>query len=466
VVGTLRRTGVTLMPSVLAKRGSGPQGVHPVQYTDESGRRRTVKGFPSRRESYNLGVKLEEQARRRRILGTDAVEEERYAREAARAIAEHVQDFSEYLRGQITEHERRQKIGRIERMIEAAGIKKIGDIRESSVGRAVALLRDRGLRSQTCKHYWAAMRQFALWLKRDGRARKSGFEGARLRGYDPKLDPGRPRRDMSIQELNRFFRYLETAPDQIWVKRKRRGSWRSISRRIPRLDRCMFYYVALVTGFRGKELRKLTSSSFRFESGGPVVVLAAHESKHRKRDDQVIHRDAAVYLKSYLQTKPDGQRLFAMFWRPCEILRADLDAAGIEYLNGNGEYLDVHSLRHTYITGLRRGMADYELLRRLARHSNIETTMRYAGHVQSDEMRRAVDQVPDLISKCAAPALHESGTNGRYVSQRDGKGNGHEVAQNRSDSSGNALLLREVEQRTRQDSNLQPSVPKTDALSN
>src|SRR5690606_13322839 len=64
-----------------------------------------------------------------------------------------------------------------------------------------------------------------------------------------------------------------------------------------------------------------------------------------------------------------------------------LQRAEIPYLTEAG-YLDFHSLRHGAITNASRSMNPFDL-QKFARHSKIETTMKYV-HANAEELTKAV----------------------------------------------------------------------------
>jgi hypothetical protein len=104
-----------------------------------------------------------------------------------------------------------------------------------------------------------------------------------------------------------------------------------------------------------------------------------------------------------LAKKPKRKRLWPGRWyrEAAEMLRKDLDQAGIEYKTNEG-YLDFHATRHTAIT---RGSKVIRIvdLKTYARHAKLETTMRYC-HTDTHELREQVNALPTIGANNAAPA--------------------------------------------------------------
>src|SRR5262249_39413565 len=85
--------------------------------------------------------------------------------------------------------------------------------------------------------------------------------------------------------------------------------------------------------------------------------------------------------------------------RGAEMLRIDLDAAGIAYaVEGpdGPEYADFHSLRHSYLTLGGRSGIDLRTLQELAGHSKPELTARYS-HRRLHDLAGAVERLPNLV---------------------------------------------------------------------
>ena len=87
------------------------------------------------------------------------------------------------------------------------------------------------------------------------------------------------------------------------------------------------------------------------------MTLPVRHDKSRKGKVQPLPADVANLLRTYLVSKPAGKPVWPGTWsvdgRAAEMLRIDLEAAGIPYeVEGpNGPlYADFHALRHTYLT--------------------------------------------------------------------------------------------------------------------
>ncbi len=130
----------------------------------------------------------------------------------------------------------------------------------------------------------------------------------------------------------------------------------------------------------------------------------------------------AELLRVFLAGKADHKPVWGGTWardhRGAEMLRIDLDAAGIPYATEGPDgplYADFHSLRHTYLTLLGRGGVDLRTAQELAGHSTPVLTARYS-HRRLYDLAGAVEKLPSflphLASAPAEAALRATGTGG------------------------------------------------------
>jgi hypothetical protein len=93
------------------------------------------------------------------------------------------------------------------------------------------------------------------------------------------------------------------------------------------------------------------------ESGLPTAAVEAASSKHRRRDVQPLRADVAAMLAGWIDRQAGNrttEKLWPGLWYrdAAEMLRVDLAAAGLEYVDHAGRVFDFHALRSQFITGL------------------------------------------------------------------------------------------------------------------
>jgi len=379
------------MASIYKRGGkANKNGCYLITYSVRPGERRTVRGCRDKAATEALARKLETDAFNRRE-GVIDVRADLYAKAEARpvvvkdgegnVIGGHIEDFYEALLAKGgTEKNARLVRARAVKLIDLCKAERLSELTPSAVQAAVGSLRqDRGISPQTCNHYLRAIKQFSRWLRRDGRICEDAL--SHLSGYNVQTDRRHDRRALTREELARLIRAAENGPTVMGISGR---------------DRAMLYRLALGTGFRANELRSLTPESFALDAEPPTVSIEAAYSKHRHRDEQPIRRDLADLLRPRLAEKPAGAALFPVPVRSAEMMRVDLNAAGIAYRDAAGRVADFHALRHTAGILLKEAGVHPKDIQAFMRHSTITLTMDRYTHVGIRGFRAALDALPAL----------------------------------------------------------------------
>lgn len=229
------------------------------------------------------------------------------------------------------------------------------------------------------------MRGFFRWLVRAKRIGSNPLESLSL--VNAAVDVRHARRELTAEELGRLF---VAASASVRTYRGLTGA-----------DRYFLYLLAAGTGFRALALSSLTPAAFDLDAASPIVTLAARRNKSRKLKVQPLPADVAAALRNYLDGKPANapSGTWARDHRGAEMLRIDLEAAGIPYVvegQDGPEYADFHSLQHSYLTLGGRAGIDLRTLQELAGHSKPELTARYS-HRRLYDLAGAVDKLPNLV---------------------------------------------------------------------
>jgi hypothetical protein len=187
-----------------------------------------------------------------------------------------------------------------------------------------------------------------------------------------------------------------------------------------------------MTGLRKKELASLTPRSFALNTTPPTVTVEAACSKHRRKDILPLHPNLVAMLPGWLQGLAPGEKLFPrLAVREAWIMvKKDLERVGIPYETVDG-IADFHAAgRHSHITELLRNGVSLPEAKVLARHSDVNMTMRYT-HIGIGDQAKAIAHLPaprngDAVDKNTAP-FQTTALHGRCIF---GGAEGHSVSTN------------------------------------
>lgn len=371
----------------------GKAGRYTAWWLGPDGKRKSRVAYTDRAASLQFAREQETQAALIRDGLVDPAEQAR--RQAAlRSIEDHIEDYRRQLlaKGDTSSHAR-HVFGTLRRIFADAAVDATTALAADRIAEALARLR--AVRSaRTANHALGCVRAFVRWLAEAGRIKDVPPGIRALRPVPELADRRRVRRALSGDELARLVQAAHDGP-AIEAFRGPRGQ----SQRIVWLtgpDRAMLYRLAMGTGFRAAELRSLTPESFRLDGDSPSIVVRACYSKRGKRsgrdDVQPIRADLAAALQAWLVGRPDGQPVLPVPTKTAQMLRADLDRAGIPHRDATGRVIDFHALRHSYITDLVRKGVNPKIVQTLARHSTITLTLDRYTTLDDSDAREAIEQ--------------------------------------------------------------------------
>jgi site-specific recombinase XerC len=251
----------------------------------------------------------------------------------SRPLAEHLEDFRAHLeaKGNTADHVKKT-VSRIRRVVKGAGFRTWTDLSANKVQRYLHGLRkgEAGLSAKTFNYYLQSVKQFCTWMVDERRASENPL--SYLKAINAEMDKRHPRRSLEVDEARALLRVAQQGPTCMGITGP---------------ERAMLYRLACESGLRLNELRSLLVSSFDFEAC-TVSVRAAY-SKRRRYDTLPLKSDSAKVLREFLKDKLPKARALRVPPRghEAEMLRVDLEPAGIEYVDDAGRFADFHSLRHT-----------------------------------------------------------------------------------------------------------------------
>ncbi len=461
-----------------------------IELRDHQGITRRFSGLTDRRQTEQMGRRIEALAACRSLRERPDIELSRWLETASPALTTRLADvgivdgsritasksldalvecFTKHLEAKerTTKYISENKM-MLQRTFKACRFAVWSDIQPGKIEAYLKRLRNEGLSIRRSNGYLTAIKSFCRWMEDTGQTGESPVRG--LRQLNDKTDSRRKRRAATPEELRKILAMTTEAPESFGMSGP---------------ERALLYRFCAETGLRKNEVRNLTAGDF--DLGGLTVTVPAGYSKHRETDIVPLREDLAEALRRHLsgrlpQGKAFGGRYRKMTDKTAVMFREDLRAAGVPYQDDRGQILDFHALRHTFITGLSH--APSRVAQSLARHKSSAMTDRYT-HVRLNDERSALALLPDLTRQPKSEQAKATGTDdvnvtGQFLNTtgevRKAKsgarfgapfGTNAQISaqlgakQNRVPDIENAVI-----ERAREDSNLQPSDSKSATLSN
>jgi integrase len=368
------------------------------RYIDSDGRRVERKGCPDKRVTEGLASQAEAEVARVRAGLVDP-KTDAYRRHEVRPLSAHLDDFRADLTGKGNVPRYVQQVqSNVARVLSTGGMSRLSDLSPARVQAALSKLRDTGLSLQTINHSLRHIKGFSRWLHRDSRVREDNL--AHLKGFNVATDR---RHDRGVLTAEEFAALL--------IATRAARPFRGLTGE----DRVMLYVVASYTGLRASELASLTPASFDLERL-TVRVLAGY-TKNREAAELPLRTDLAVMLRSYLAGRAVDAPVWPGTWaeKGAKMLRADLEQAGVPYVDEDGHYRDFHSLRHRFGTELAAANVAPKVAQTLMRHSTITLTLDRYTHVGLFDTAGALDRLPPIPGRSPGSepaAMLATGTDG------------------------------------------------------
>lgn len=353
-------------------------------YTDEHGTERQKPGFTDRAATEALLAKLVQQSAR---IAAGLLPPE--ASRPRQSLGQLLEKWEAHLRREgDAEHADRQR-NRAAAIVAGIGAVRPADLTPSRVAKWIAEQRTsrRYFGATTAFHYAGAIKAFTRWLCRVEKYEPVDHLSAMERQKD-ETDPRRVRRVLSPDELAAL----------IEATRKQTVHVRGLTP----IERAVLYCTAASTGLRARELGRLTVESFDLAAVPPTVTIEAAAAKNKRRDVLYIPDSLLPDLRRLLADRKAGQPVWpsrektkqGMWWRTAaKMLRADLAAAGIPYVDATGRVFDFHAMRSQFITDLDRAGVSLARAQKLARHSTPMLTARFYTRPEAAELAAEVNKL-------------------------------------------------------------------------
>ena len=313
--------------------------------------------------------------------------------EKSKTLNAHLDDFLEYqesqaAKGNLKPARIKKQRFRIFRIITENKFMFIHDISASQADRWISQqYQNQTLSAKSCNHYLQALKQFCRWLVENNRIPDNPV--AAIKPLPLNSGNTEQRRSLTEDEITILIATTERS----------RETYSGLNGH----ERSLVYQLALTTGLRHNEIRTLVRDDFDFKTSS--VTVRDINSKNNLTDTLPLQKSLSEAINGYFQSNPElpKAKVFAkMGVKGYAMIKKDLEAAGIEYINDSGK-CDFHALRHTYCSRLARNGILPQTAQRLMRHSDINLTMRAYTHIMLEDKQQAIATLPEI-----KPLLNEN----------------------------------------------------------
>ncbi len=161
--------------------------------------------------------------------------------------------------------------------------------------------------------------------------------------------------------------------------------------------RARVYLVALYTGLRRAELNGLKWADFDLDASPAVMRVPSSISKNRKATSHALRPELVAVLKEHRAADAlRGEHPFRGGVPRVATFKKDLAAASIPFIDTTGRRIDLHGLRHTFITLCSESDIAPRKTMALARQSDLKLTMKFYTDTERLNLQGATALLPSF----------------------------------------------------------------------
>ena len=227
------------------------------------------------------------------------------------------------------------------------------------------------LAAKTINEYLISICSLLNWMEKHERIEKSPLR--HVQKVQANGEQRRPRRAFTREEFQRLLAVSE--------------------------ERKPVYIAAVFTGLRRSELAAVEWDDVHLDAAQPFINARASTTKNHKQAVIGLHGDVVAELcklKAKRRSAANGP-VFAHIMPDMDTFKADLKAAGIEFVNAKGQYSHFHSLRHTLATNLALAGTAPRVAMEIMRHSDMRLTSKTYTDTGLLPISDAVSKLPSFV---------------------------------------------------------------------
>ena len=305
--------------------------------------------------------------------------------------------YIEDLQASGTTQEHRTEVKRCLKVIASdCDFQYLKDICQPPVKEFINKKKASGLSDRTVNVYADRLRYFCNWAYNNRLLSQNPFVD--FKRLDEKTNRVREARSLTPDEVEKLLDGAYRRPLE-----KRQGKYKNIRPASIRKyslkgeERRLAYALMLYTGLRVNEVRQLVWNDINIKER--YIRARATTTKNSKLCTLPVHRYVKELLTAWKQKHHDAKPKDKVVVIPASnssFLKAfnrDLEFAGIEKRDELDRVVHLHSLRHSFCSLLASQGVFPHILKKLARHSDIQTTMSYYTHVLHGDDVQAIDSL-------------------------------------------------------------------------
>jgi integrase len=390
------------MPYIFLDTRKKPH-IYRFQYTDHKGRRRSGTGTTSKSETEKIASIAQAKERAIQKRWANAPKSSDTHRDVAKVIDEYLAwgkaqggHGGRPWSGEHSLHKQRRLTFWRQRL----GLESPQDISLPKVEEALRELQKNGrvnkrpfgtkvsppLSGKSLQNYCEALHSFCLWAKGRGYLEADPLEG--LASFD--TTPRTVRRALTVEEIQKILDAAKSEEDRL------------------------LFEVALLTGYRRKELRALTVKDFDATSN--ALVLPAALTKGRKDARQPVPILLAEKLVQACKGKDLNDSLLNVPKRPHEHLYRAMASAGVQKMCPGGK-VDFHALRTAYATLAIECGANIKEAQTLLRHSTPHLTLNVYARARNTRLVEVTENIGERVMQ-STPLAHRAAAGAEGLSAK------------------------------------------------
>lgn len=270
----------------------------------------------------------------------------------------------------------------------ACGWKTVGDANREALKHHLESKQTAGAAARTLNNILSTHRAFFAWCVQ--LQRMDTNPSALIKRFDAVSDRRRTRRALQPDEVSKLLAVAG--------------------------PRELVYRVALASGLRRLELKRLQWQDVQIDDKRPCLMLRAEATKSKRADVLPLSADIARRLRAGrpANAKPTD----AVFRRvpKFDTWFADVERAGLTY-RADGKILGFHSLRSTFISELQRSGHSQQVIMQLGRHTDFRLTCNTYTDKAFIDTFGAVQTLPTYEATAESAIALRTGTNNETVSK-------------------------------------------------